>query len=76
MLLKNVPRLQVPVYLFNGRGDYNTPLQVTRHYFDELEAPASKYLVVFEGSAHTPFMGEAEKFSRELRRVKSETYNP
>jgi pimeloyl-ACP methyl ester carboxylesterase len=74
--LADVPRLEIPVYFFNGQNDYNTPLQVTRAYFDALEAPAGKTLVVFENSAHTPFMAEAQKFNQELLRLKAETSQP
>jgi hypothetical protein len=35
-----------------------------------------KHLVVFDRSAHTPFMGEPEKFNQELVKVKKETYRP
>ncbi len=73
-LIQEVPRLLVPVYFFSGRNDYNTPLQLVEEYFEMLDAPKGKQLVRFEKSAHTPFMGEAEKFNRELIRVKNETY--
>lgn len=68
--------LQVPVYLFQGRGDYNTPLDATRKYYDHLESPNGKQLVIFEHSAHTPFLAEPQKFTHELIRMKQETYNP
>lgn len=71
-----VPRLEVPAYFVNGEKDYNTPLAVTRAYFEALEAPAGKELVVFHQSAHTPFMAEPETFNRELVRVKAETWRP
>jgi pimeloyl-ACP methyl ester carboxylesterase len=70
----DISQLRLPVYFFNGRNDYTTPLQVTREYFEQLDAPKGKQLVVFEQSAHTPFMGEPQKFSQELVRVKKETY--
>lgn len=72
--LDKVPRLGVPIYFFQGRNDYNTPLARTRHFADALEAPYGKELVVFEHSAHNPFFGEPEKFTRELVRVKAETF--
>jgi len=71
--IKQVPRLTVPAYFFCGRDDYNTPLEVTREYFEILEAPNGKELVVFEESAHTPFMAEPEKFNAELLNVKRDT---
>lgn len=72
--IADVPELLVPVYFFNGKNDYNTPLEATRNYFEQLDAPLGKQLVVFERSAHTPFMGEPEKFNQELVKVKEETY--
>ena len=72
--MKDVPQLRVPVYFFNGRNDYTTPLQVTQRYFERLDAPMGKHLVVFDQSAHTPLMGEPEKFNQELVGVKKETY--
>lgn len=71
---ERVPRLDVPAYFFNGAKDYDTPLAVTRDYVDALEAPEGKELVIFESSAHTPFLAEPEKFERELVRVKEETW--
>ena len=70
--LAQVPALDIPVYFFNGRHDYNTPLALVKDYYFSLEAPAGKELVVFEHSAHTPFIAEPEKFIRELRRVREE----
>jgi pimeloyl-ACP methyl ester carboxylesterase len=71
--IEDIPQLLLPVYFFNGRDDYNTPLDVTERYFQRLDAPKGKELVVFGSSAHTPFLGEALKLNRELLRVKAET---
>lgn len=70
--IQGFPCLQVPVYFFQGRHDYNTPLGATNMFFDALEAPQGKQLVVFENSAHTPFLAEPEQFTQELIRVKDE----
>lgn len=64
------PRIEVPVHLFVGRDDYNTPLAVIARYFDTLDAPAGKRLVVFEHSAHTPFLGEPGRFTTEVAAIK------
>ena len=71
---RDIPRLEIPVYFFSGRKDYNTPLVLVETYFEILDAPRGKHMVVFEASAHTPFLAEAEKFNQELIRVKRETY--
>jgi pimeloyl-ACP methyl ester carboxylesterase len=67
------PRLEVPAYFITGRKDYVTPLELVQAYVDMLVSPKGKSLTVFENSAHTPFIGETEKFSEELFRIKRET---
>lgn len=67
-----VPHLSIPVYFFSGRKDRNTPLELVEEYFDFLYALAGKEIIVFENSAHTPFMAEPEKFNRDLIRIKNE----
>ena len=72
-IFQEVHKLKIPVYFFSGKNDYNTPLQLVKKYFETLEAPKGKDLVIFEKSAHTPFIKETEKFNMELKRVKEET---
>lgn len=60
----------VPVFLFLGRYDYNTPSELAASYLDSLQAPL-KGVVWFEHSAHFPFFEEPERFRRELVRVDS-----
>ena len=68
-VFRGVPRLDVPVYFFAGRHDYNTPLALVREYAEFLQAPAGKEVVVFESSAHIPFLAETDRF-------KEETFEP
>lgn len=72
--LKRIPTLNVPVYFFSGEKDYNTPLQAVEKYYQNLNAPKGKRIIVFRESAHTPFLGEPQKFKKELIRVKEETF--
>jgi len=72
-LKENIQSLDVPVYFFTGKNDYNTPLQLVKEYYDTIRAPY-KEVMVFENSAHTPFLGEPEKFSREVVRVKEQIF--
>lgn len=74
--VKDIPKLETPVYFFSGQKDYNTPLQLVKSYFEVLDAPHGQHLVIFESSAHTPFMGEADRFNQEMRQVKRATYHP
>jgi len=48
---------------------------LVRRYFEVLKAPKGKQLIIFENSAHTPFMKEPQKFYQEMVRVKNETYH-
>jgi len=64
-----IPKLEIPVYFLAGRGDYNTPYELIQEYFEIIEAPQKK-LILFEHSAHTPFLGEPGTFTEELCRIK------
>ena len=58
---KTIPSVQVPIYFFVGRYDYNAPSMLTEAYFEHLAAPAGKHLIWFENSAHDLFFDEPEK---------------
>lgn len=63
-----VRSVEVPVFFFLGRHDFNTPSQLAAEYLDRLEAPL-KGLVWFEQSAHFPFFEEPDRFHEELVRA-------
>ena len=71
---EKITKLEVPVFFFAGLHDYNTPHQLIKEYFEKIAAPV-KELITFKNSAHTPFLGEPEKFSREIIRIKHELKN-
>ncbi|MDR3644738.1 MAG: alpha/beta hydrolase [Clostridia bacterium] len=58
-------KLGVPVYIFQGRHDRNTPSELVTRYFEALKAP-HKELIWFEHSAHSPLTEEKELFHRLL----------
>jgi pimeloyl-ACP methyl ester carboxylesterase len=60
-LFDRVPELRVPVFLLQGRHDYQTTFSVAERYLDTLKAPL-KRLVPFEHSAHAVPFDEPEKF--------------
>ncbi len=60
--IEQAPRLEVPVYFFAGRHDYNTPFELVEEYYEMLDAPAGKHLVWFENSAHSPNLEEPRRF--------------
>lgn len=63
---KSVKKLDVPVYLFQGDHDKNTPTVLARKWFDDLEAPYKEY-VPFHESAHSPINEECELWGTTLR---------
>jgi pimeloyl-ACP methyl ester carboxylesterase len=56
-----LPRLEVPVVMVQGRHDRVAPGEAAQRYATSLQA-ASKQLVWFENSAHTPHLEEPGKF--------------
>ena len=78
-LLKQAPKLDVPVHFFLGRHDRTVTASaaMAERYFNEIEAPKGKHLVWFENSGHWPHLEEPEKFRAvlmaELSKTKPET---
>jgi len=73
--LNDATRLEVPVYFFEGRHDYNTPWELVQEYYEKLDAPKGKTLIWFENSAHSPNLEEPEQFAEEMiDQVLKETY--
>jgi pimeloyl-ACP methyl ester carboxylesterase len=69
-LVSDIPRLEVPLTMVQGRLDQVAPCEAARRYFDTVQAP-SKDLVWFERSAHTPHLEEPEKFRDLLMQVRT-----
>lgn len=61
-LFLSVPEVGAPVYVFQGRYDYQTPYALARQYYDSLKAPV-KAFYTFENSAHGVMYEEPEKFN-------------
>lgn len=62
-LINKIQELEVPVYFFLGRHDYQVPSVVAEKFFKKIKAPKKK-LIWFEQSAHCACFEEAEKFNR------------
>ena len=73
-LLKQAPRLEVPVYFFLGRHDHTATASaaMAERYFSALDAPLGKRLIWFENSAHWPQLQEPGRFEMEMIRAASE----
>jgi pimeloyl-ACP methyl ester carboxylesterase len=63
--LTQVPRLEVPVYFFTGRRDWNTPYPLVEEWAAQLEAPHVE-IVWFDDAGHVPPLEAPEAFQREL----------
>ena len=72
-LLKQAPKLDVPVYFFLGRHDRTVTASaaLAERYFASLEAPAGKHLIWFEDSGHWPQLEEPEKFRAVIANTRS-----
>lgn len=62
-LFNTIEKIDIPVYFFLGRHDYQVASVVAEKFFHSIEAP-KKELVWFEKSAHTACFEEAERFNR------------
>jgi pimeloyl-ACP methyl ester esterase len=67
-LRPNLPALRVPTAVFHGRHDTLTPLADGEYLASHI--PGAR-LVVFEDSAHAPFLEEPEAFDTALRALLS-----
>lgn len=64
-LNQTAPVLRVPVYIFQGTHDYQTPYVVAKQYFNRLRAP-QKAFFSFTRSAHGPIFEESALFLQHL----------
>jgi pimeloyl-ACP methyl ester carboxylesterase len=73
-LLKQAPRLNVPVIFFLGRHDHTATASaaMAEHYFEVLDAPRGKRLIWFQNSGHWPHLEEPEHFQKKLIRAVDE----
>lgn len=59
-LIKDVSSMELPVYLFHGKYDYQVSYVIAKDFFKSLDAPI-KGFYTFENSAHSPCFEEPEK---------------
>jgi pimeloyl-ACP methyl ester carboxylesterase len=62
-LSKVVPKLDIPVYFFEGIYDYTCSYTLAKDYFEVLQAPV-KGFYTFEKSAHSRFLKNPKKCRR------------
>lgn len=59
--LRKYNRLEVPVFVLQGRYDLYTPYAVARDWAATVQAPTKRF-ITFERSAHYPFLAEPGRF--------------
>jgi len=60
------------VVFLAGRFDANAPPELTRKYFERLDAPGGKRMTWFDESAHDIFFDQPQLLVEELIRIKGE----
>jgi pimeloyl-ACP methyl ester carboxylesterase len=63
--ITQIPRLEIPVFFFTGREDWNTPFALTEEWAASLTAPHVE-LVWFDGVGHVPPLEAPEAFQARL----------
>ena len=67
-LFRDLPEVQIPLFFFTGRYDYQTPGPLTEEYYNFVKAP-NKGFIWFEESAHLLIFEEPDKMARELIKI-------
>jgi len=67
-LFESSTTFQIPVYITQGKYDYQVSCTLAREWFDKIEAP-QKAFFTFEHSAHGTIMEEPEKFVQIIREI-------
>ncbi len=60
-LFEQVPKLDIPVYVVNGKFDLQTMPQIASEYINALEAPYKEFFL-FENAGHSAHEDEPNKF--------------
>lgn len=58
---RDCTKFDIPVYIFDGRLDKNTPSELVEEWYNMIDAP-DKCLIWFDNSGHNPMGDEGEKF--------------
>lgn len=67
-LFQEIDTMRIPVYIFQGKYDYQTPGVLVKSFFDRLKAPKKEFYI-FEHSAHSPMLEEPERFNSIVRGI-------
>lgn len=65
-------KYEVPIYLLSGKYDYICTSELSKEFFEKIEAP-DKAFYIFEESAHTPIFEEPDKVNEALKEILKRT---
>ncbi len=65
-LFNSIDSMEVPVYIFQGKYDYQTSHVVAKEFYEQLKAP-EKAFYTFENAAHSPVFENPDRFNEILR---------
>lgn len=60
-LFETSTRFEVPVYILQGKYDYQVSYELAKAYLDSIDAPQKEFFT-FEESAHSPNLEESKRF--------------
>jgi pimeloyl-ACP methyl ester carboxylesterase len=67
-LFESSTTFKVPVYILQGKYDYQVSYELDRKWLDKIEAPQKRFFT-FENSAHGTILEEPEKFVQIVREI-------
>jgi pimeloyl-ACP methyl ester carboxylesterase len=68
--MDNITEFRIPVYFLCGKYDYLTPTVLIEKYCNKINAPTKK-VIIFENSAHFPYIEEPDKFAQAIVEILS-----
>jgi pimeloyl-ACP methyl ester carboxylesterase len=71
-LFRDFPTSPVPVHFLTGEHDWQTPGEISRAYFEALEAPAKSYTIV-EGAGHQLIYDNPDAWAAALIEIADKT---
>lgn len=67
-LFQTSTRFDIPVYIIQGKYDYQVSYQLAKEYLDSINAPKKEFFT-FEESAHSPIVEEPHHFVEVMKEI-------
>ncbi len=74
-LTEYAKEVKVPIYILQGKHDYQTCFDVAKGYFDSLQAPQKKFIEFSKSSHMLPYNLEKDKFHSIMKEIKNEKFS-